>query len=64
MFEIDLLKTNEDTALQSREILQTFVTSVNFRNFAELYIATIPSLAKDASLSNLAILLILRRSFQ
>ena len=38
--------------------------SVNFRNFAELYIATIPSLAKDASLSNLAILLILRRSFQ
>ena len=74
MFEIDLLKTNEDTALQSREILQTFVksngpikwapASVNFRNFAELYIATIPSLAKDASLSNLAILLILRRSFQ
>ena len=63
MFEIDLLKTNEDTALQSREILQTFVTSVNFRNFAELYIATIPSLAKDASLSNLAILLIFKALF-
>ena len=36
-FENDLLKTNEDTTSQSRAILQTFVTSVNFRDFEELY---------------------------
>ena len=38
----------------------TIQTSVNFRNFA---CGVISSLAKDVSLSNLAILLILRRSF-
>ena len=49
-FESDLLKINEDIAPQSREILQTLVwwgtqtcpttipTSVNFRNFAKLYL--------------------------
>ena len=43
-FESDLSKINEDIAPQSHEILQTFVwwelikqTSVNSRNFAELY---------------------------
>ena len=66
-FECDLLKTNGDTPPQSHKILQKFVwwgtslcphpyirTSVKFRGFA-----------KDVlSLSNLAIVLILRRSFQ
>ena len=50
-FESDLLKTNEDIVPQSREILQMFIwwraqiapppptiqTTVNSRNFAELY---------------------------
>ena len=40
-FESDLLKTNEGTAPQSREILQTFVTSVNFCNFKELYLRSV-----------------------
>ena len=45
-FESDLLKTNEDIAFERREILQTALvwwgahtqTSVNFRNFAKLYL--------------------------
>ena len=55
-FECDLLKTNEDSAPQSREILQMFVwwggglatnlppaiqTFVNFRNFAWLYLVSL-----------------------
>ena len=54
-FESDLLKTNEDVAPQSREILETFVRgggvaganvslqiqkSVNFRNSVELYLCS------------------------
>ena len=68
-FECDLLKNNEDTAPQVAKFYRrlmvgaqarlppTFQASVNFRNF-------ISSLAKDVSLSNLAISLILRRSFR
>ena len=48
-FESDLLKTNEDIAPQSREILQTFVSwgaetcpppykGLHFRYFVELYL--------------------------
>ena len=52
--ERDLLKTNGDTAPQRREILQTFLwrggggaldptnqTSLNFRNFPELYLRSL-----------------------
>ena len=60
------MKTNKDMALQSRDILQTFVfvpptiqKSVKPRDFAELYL----SLVSDISLSNSASLLNLRRSF-
>ena len=67
-FECDLLKTNEDTAPQSREILQTFdggghklaPNLTNVCKFSQLC-GAISSLAKDVS--NLAVLLILRRSF-
>ena len=38
LFESDLLNTNEDIAPQSRRILQT---SVNFRNFADLYLRSL-----------------------
>ena len=55
-FESDLLKTNEDIASYSREILQTFVwvggeggtnlpptiqTSVKFSDFEELYVCSV-----------------------
>ena len=76
-FESDLSKTNEDIAPQRSEILQTFVwrggggggghilatNHTNVCKFSQLCTA-ISSLAKDVSLSNLAVLLILRRSFQ
>ena len=71
-FESDLLKTNKDTAPQSREILQTFVWwpgaqtcpphhHANVCKFS-LPRRVISSLPYEVSLSNLAILLILRCS--
>ena len=65
-FESDLLKTNEDVAPQSREILVQICPHHHHSNvckFSQLC-GALSSLTWDVSLSNLAILLTLRCSLQ